>query len=152
MRIVKPFFISSILLFSLYWLPLQVSARPCSLPANWYHLYSHGCDQLESNQSAEAIDLFNEALEASSQDIHINLMTLEMLEEAYERRAEYKNAKKTLLQSLFTLKQNDFQPRKYVGFIYLKLSLINYRLGDYRRAGFFALLAAPSLREGDEAG
>ena len=146
------FFLSLIFASSFWFAPLDVSARTVNLPMNWHHLYSNAWQHLESGENEDAEILLQEALISAQDDFSTTLMTLDMLEEAYERQSQYKNARKTLLQSLLTLKRNNFHPKKYAGYISLKLSLVNYHLQDFHKASFFALLAAPALRDLEEDG
>ncbi len=144
-------FIFSLVLASSFWFaPLDVSARTVNLPMNWHHLYSNAWQHMEAGENEDAEILLQEALNSAQDEFSTTLMTLDMLEESYERQGQYKNARKTLLQSLLTMKRNNFHPKKYAGYIYLKLSLVNYHLQDFHKASFFALLAAPALRDLDD--
>ncbi len=146
LRLILPLILAS----SFWFAPLHVSARTVNLPMNWHHLYSNAWQEIEAGENESAETLLQEALISSGDEFYTTLMTLDMLEESYERQVEFKKARKTLLRSLLTMKRNNFHPKKYAGYIYLKLSLVNYHLQNFQEASFFALLAAPTLRDSDD--
>lgn len=140
----------SALSFLLVGLPLCLQARTPSCPATWYELYSRATDELDAQNFAEAEVIGQEAIHACGDSFCQTFLTLDLLETAAERQSNYKRAEKYLVQSLQLLKRNNFMPRRILGLVYLKMSMVNYYKKDFHRAGFYALLAVPALEESCE--
>ena len=122
-------------------------ARTPACPSNWYELYSRGNQELDAQNFVLAEDILHEARQACSDNFCQSILTLDSLETVAERQSDYKSAEKYLIQSLQILKKNNFLPRRILGLVYLKLSLVNYYKKDFHRSGFYALLAVPALEE-----
>lgn len=137
--------ISTLILFAS--MPPDVEARTPACPSNWYELYTRGNQELESQNYDKAEELLHEAVGACSGDFCQSFLTLDSLETVAERQNNYKRAEKYLVRSLQILKKNNFLPRRLLGFVYLKLSMVNYYKNDFHKSGFYALLAVPALEE-----
>lgn len=127
--------------------PASLQARTPVCPSNWYELYNRGNQELESSNYVNAENSLHEAAGACSGNFCQLILTLDLLETVAERQGNYKCAEKYLKQSLQILKKNNFLPRRILGLVYLKLSLVNYYKKDFHKSGFYALLAAPALEE-----
>ena len=138
-------FVTLLLLLAGYMSCAQARTPAC--PSNWYELYSRGNQELDAQNFALAEDILYEAKHACSDNFCQSILTLDALETVAERQSDYKRAEKYLVQSLQILKKNNFLPRRILGLVYLKLSLVNYYKKDFHRSGFYALLAVPALEE-----
>lgn len=141
-----------VLAFSLLFasVPLCSEARTPSCSATWYELYNRATDEFDAQNYADAENIAHEAMHACGDSFCQSFLTLDLLETAAERQSNYKRAEKYLVQSLQLLKRNNFMPRRILGLVYLKMSMVNYYKKDYHRAGFYALLAVPALEESCE--
>lgn len=128
-------------------LPLACEARTPSCPSTWYELYNRANDEVVAQNYVEAENILHEAINSCGDNFCQSFLTLDLLETVAERQSNYKRAEKYLVQSLQILKKNNFMPRRILGLVYLKLSMVNYHKKDFHRAGFYALLAVPALEE-----
>lgn len=128
----------------------EVFARTPDSGKCWHHLYSEACDQVKSRNYLKSTELLNEALDSANGEFYQSIMSLDLLEEMYEEQGDYKSAEVILIKTIRILKKNDYRPRSLVGFVYLKLALVNYHMRNLHRASYFSQLAAPFLEKNEK--